>query len=333
MPPYARVGQTAPDFSLPLAAERGRQVHLSNLLGGRSLALVFGSYTWEPLRASADRLNEIAALNRKDVRFLFVYIREADRFDPANRGTREQMCLRTVDALGFHFHAVVDRDDDLVSRNYGAHPGRLVLVAPDGRVAFASERGQEGLDLDGLDRAIVELRAELEAEEAPAPVAPIKSPDGLFEALDRDADRALSPAEIDGAADVLPGLDLDGDGVLLLEELARTLQPSRPKPAEPVRTGEKGTGAQTPAARPPNPESGIESEPELAPPEQGEADPLAGRGIGSFDYDGDGRISRIEVPRSMLDRWDTYDTNDDGYLDRVEQAAMSSKRKRGPKQR
>ena len=40
-----RVGDPAPDFELPLLADRATAIRLSSFLGNRPVALIFGSYT------------------------------------------------------------------------------------------------------------------------------------------------------------------------------------------------------------------------------------------------------------------------------------------------
>lgn len=45
--------------------------------------------------------------------------------------------------------------------------------------------------------------------------------------------------------------------------------------------------------------------------------------IAALDKDGDGKISKDEAPERMRDRFDTMDTNGDGFIDQDEQAAMA----------
>ena len=42
----------------------------------------------------------------------------------------------------------------------------------------------------------------------------------------------------------------------------------------------------------------------------------------SFDKDGDGKVSREEAPEPMRDRFDSIDSNGDGFLDQADMDAM-----------
>jgi hypothetical protein len=46
-----KVGETAPNFTLPTAADRTKQVTLSSFRGQKPVVLVFGSISWGPLRS------------------------------------------------------------------------------------------------------------------------------------------------------------------------------------------------------------------------------------------------------------------------------------------
>lgn len=48
----------------------------------------------------------------------------------------------------------------------------------------------------------------------------------------------------------------------------------------------------------------------------------AGGGMSALDKDGDGKISKDEAPGGMKDRFDSMDSNGDGFIDKAEQAAL-----------
>lgn len=50
-----------------------------------------------------------------------------------------------------------------------------------------------------------------------------------------------------------------------------------------------------------------------------------GRGMSALDKDGDGKISKDEAPGGMKDRFDSMDTNGDGFIDKAEQAELMKK--------
>jgi multidrug efflux pump subunit AcrA (membrane-fusion protein) len=49
--------------------------------------------------------------------------------------------------------------------------------------------------------------------------------------------------------------------------------------------------------------------------------------IKEFDKDGDGKVSRDEAPEQVQQRFDRMDTNQDGFIDRQEQAAAAARRR------
>jgi hypothetical protein len=318
--PGPAVGDPAPGFELSSANDPELRLPLAAWLDGRPLALVLGSSTSAQLGAAARELCELALVYGEQVTFLFVYLREAPApAGPDSLAERRARCAAAVTAFGFPFPAVIDELDDRVGQAYAAHPERLFLIRADGHVAFA---GGRGVDPSALELAILEQLT------GSAPAGPPGAPErrhaeaGLLAALDIDGDGTLSSVEIDGASAVLRGFDLDGDGTLVPGELRRAIDPGRasssapaPSSAEPAASTES-TGA--PAVRP-VPEAPSRRPEPTDPPERG---PAGERSIESFDYDHDGRLSRIEVPRALLERWETFDLDDDGYLDATEQAAL-----------
>ena len=103
-------------------------------------------------------------------------------------------------------------------------------------------------------------------------------------ALDVDGDGELSTQEIENAAVVLKSLDKDKDGKLSAEEL---------RPASgPGGRGGAGMGGGNPA----------------------EMDAR----ILAFDKDGDGKVSKAELPERIQALMERGDTNKDGFLDKAE---------------
>jgi collagen type III alpha len=124
----------------------------------------------------------------------------------------------------------------------------------------------------------------------------------LFRALDTDSDGKLSKDELAKAVDALMKHDKNGDGQLTPDELAEGIRgPGRP-----------GDGRFPP-----------------------EAPGAPGDGPGRFvegmiqraDKDGDGKLSKDEVPELLRSRFDDMDGNKDGYLDK-EELAKSGERLR-----
>lgn len=327
--PGPAVGDPAPDFELGSASNPELRLPLAAWLDGRPLALVFGSSTSPELAGAAERLNELALDYGEEVTFLFVYLAEAAAPagpDSQDRGAatlaeRRARCAAAAIAFGFPFPAVVDELDERVGRAYSAHPERLFLIDPGGRVAFA---GGPGVDPSALELAILE---QLTGSAPPAAPERRHAEAGILRALDADGDGTLSPAEIDGASAVLRGFDLDGDGTLISAELRRATGAGRPIQSTPASAPatEPAPAQSTTEVRPPAEPPAHSAEP-AQPLQQG---PAGERSIDSFDYDRDGRLSRIEVPRALLERWETLDRNDDGYLDAGEQATLGAREPRG----
>ena len=164
-------GEKAPDF-------QGRTldrdtIRLSDYEGKSNVVLTFGSATCPFTAASIGGMNDLFAkyVDRDDVVFLFVYVREAH---PGEK-LREHHSLKNKIRAAEMFRAeeevdipiVVDGVDGKIHKKYGKLPNATYLIDKSGRVAFRSlwtrakvveEALEELLRVereDGTDRAIV----------------------------------------------------------------------------------------------------------------------------------------------------------------------------------
>jgi len=117
----------------------------------------------------------------------------------------------------------------------------------------------------------------------------------LMVALDLDKDGKLSAAEIANAADALKKLDKDGDGTLSRREL-------RP----PWAQGAPGDRRAGPGEGGPSAEQFVQR-------------------IMRRDTDGDGKISKEELPEQMQRIFDRADENQDNFIDAAEARAMAER--------
>jgi Ca2+-binding EF-hand superfamily protein len=148
-------------------------------------------------------------------------------------------------------------------------------------------------DKDGLV-SLGELVAAINAQSTPSrdfrsrAVAQRDIGDVLLAALDTDGDGALSTDELASVSQSLRTLDRNSDGQLTPNEIA-------PAPA-----GQRG-------GRFGGPPGGF-----------GGGRPNPAEMLTRMDANGDGKVSKSEVPQQMLQRWDRMDTNSDGFIDKKE---------------
>lgn len=167
-PDRLKVGDTAPDFTLP-RADGGGEITLSKYRGGKPVVLVFGSLTCPPFRTRMLEFDPIYRKYKENVEFLMVYTREAhpestiyvnkggedvlqkieqtDRMD--ERIEHARVCGPT---LKFTFTTVVDKVDNKVNEAYAGWPSRFVVVDREGRIAFDGGPGPAGFQPAELDK-------------------------------------------------------------------------------------------------------------------------------------------------------------------------------------
>jgi Ca2+-binding EF-hand superfamily protein len=120
---------------------------------------------------------------------------------------------------------------------------------------------------------------------------------GLFRVLDLDADGKLAKAELAKAADTLMKFDKDADGLLAPDELAEGFRGSLP--------------------------------PDFRPPGFPPGDPARFMEMMQrADKNGDGKLTKDEMPERLRDRFDEIDRNKDGMLDKEELGPMGERLRR-----
>lgn len=154
-----RPGDKAPDFEL--RDLRGNRVRLSDFEGKKNVVLSFGSATCPFTASSIGRLNDLYKDYRssRDVKFLFVYIREAHPGEklPAHQSYGDK--LRAAETFREEEHVemtiLVDELEGAIHRRYGKMPNPTYLIDKSGRVAFRSLWSK----VNSLAAALEELRA------------------------------------------------------------------------------------------------------------------------------------------------------------------------------
>ena len=114
---------------------------------------------------SVGQLKKLKSKYGNEVEFLFVYCREAHAADsnrpmgkdveqPVSTEERRQVAANFVDEIKLGITALLDNIDDKTSQDYASLPDRLYLVAKDGKIAYAGDRGPRGFKPNELEQAI-----------------------------------------------------------------------------------------------------------------------------------------------------------------------------------
>lgn len=125
----------------------------------------------------------------------------------------------------------------------------------------------------------------------------------VLSALDSDEDGTISAKELKNAPTVLAKLDKDKDGQLTREELRPAFGGGRGFGGPGGPRGEGGPGG---------------------PPAGGAAEMV--KTIMAFDKNGDGKISKEELPERMQGMFDRADTDKDGFLSKDEITKLAGAR-------
>ena len=147
-PKQLRVGDPAPDFSLP--ALDGKSTLQVSQLAGKPIVLYFGSSTCPFFRASMMPIKRTFDLYKESAHVVVVYTREAHPVLPVEgddreiQEQREQIARKFATEFELTMPVVVDPADNRVERAYCAMPLRICIIDTKGRIAYLSEPGPLG---------------------------------------------------------------------------------------------------------------------------------------------------------------------------------------------
>ncbi len=149
-------GARAPDFEAETLD--GHIIRLSDYRGDRNVVLTFGSATCPMTAGSIGGMNDLyEEYNRHDVKFLFVYVREAHPGEdiPAHESMEDKICAaeRLRDEEDIEMPILVDDLRGSIHRKYGRLPNSTYVIDKSGRVAFRALWTQP----DRVEEALEEL--------------------------------------------------------------------------------------------------------------------------------------------------------------------------------
>ncbi|MGJ8726608.1 MAG: deiodinase-like protein [Roseibacillus sp.] len=119
----------------------------------------------------AGRLQSLYETHKDNADFYWVYIQEAHATDGRRPSRTVEIALhktiedRQVAAKGCSAESplkvpvLIDDIEDTVSKAYSALPERFFILGTDGKVAYSGKRGPHGVDIDALEKRLVELIA------------------------------------------------------------------------------------------------------------------------------------------------------------------------------
>ena len=147
-------------------------------------------------------------------------------------------------------------------------------------------------------------------------------PSPLLRLFDVDRDGVVSTEEMNNAAAVLLKMDKDGDGSLSAEEL-------RPQGGRRGQGGQRGgQGQRGPRDGNRNRGQGGEQQNEQSRRGGSGGDTQFANQLMELDIDGDGTLSRAELPEHMQVAFDGVDVNGDGVVSAEERLKLASKFRR-----
>ena len=172
-------GVVAPDFQL-FDTSGKNPVCLSDYIGQKPVALVFGGFTWPPYVKGTGSLQDLYWKYSDQVKFIKIYIREAHPVDgwwlgkglsglmikyyspqvatnitdPKTIEERRAVASDCEQALEYGIKTYVDEIDDRVNKAYAALPTRLYLINIDGLIEYAGGLGPYGFKPGEFGRAI-----------------------------------------------------------------------------------------------------------------------------------------------------------------------------------
>ncbi|HVP42309.1 MAG TPA: deiodinase-like protein [Terriglobales bacterium] len=235
-------GEKAPDFEGRTLD--GDKIRLSDFRGDRNVVVTFGSATCPMTAGSIGGMNKLCEVYRgEDVRFLFVYVREAHPGEeiPAHQEMKDK--VRAAQILQaeeqIEMPIVVDELSGPIHRRYGKLPNPTYLIDKSGRVAFRCLWTQPGVVEDALE-ALLERQRERGVDHAvvnsgedrsmPVSYAVIHA----YRALERGGQRSL--------ADFRESMGLPGRAFLTA---SRVVRPVAMNPGKAIAAAALAAGALT----------------------------------------------------------------------------------------